>query len=119
MIVAGLIALTLILTGLAIRVGVDRGTTTRVLTTSDPEPLLYAEFGAVGVVPAVPVFIAISLFTSLPAWAAPVTMVVLASGTVLTIHRGSMGRAQPRGAVLSAHLPSWMTRHQIRDDASA
>ena len=119
MIVAGLIALTLILTGIAVRVGVDRGTTTRVLTSSEPEPLLYAEFGAVGVAPAVPAFIAISMFTSLPAWAAPVTMVVLASGTVLMIHRGSMGRARPHGAVLSAHLPSWMTGHQIRDDASA
>ena len=104
---------------IAVRVGVDRGTTTRVLTSSEPEPLLYAEFGAVGVAPAVPVFIAISMFTSLPAWAAPVTMVVLASGTVLMIHRGSMGRARPHGAVLSAHLPSWMTGHQIRDDALA
>jgi hypothetical protein len=77
-------------------VGVEppgRGITTRVITASEPEPLLYAEL--VGVALAVPVFIAISMFTSLPAWAAPVTMAVLASGTVLTIHRRSEGRAQP------------------------
>ncbi len=97
MIVAGLIALTVILTGVAIRVGVDRGITTRVITASEPEPLIYAELGAHGVVPTVPVFVAISMFTSLPAWLAPMTMVVVAFGIVLTIRRVTAGR-EPRKA---------------------
>ena len=102
MIVAGLVAVTVILTGIAIRVGVARGITTRMITAAEPEPALYVELGAFAVVPAVPVFIAISGFMSLPTWASATAMAVVAFGIVLTIRRVSAGRA-PRKAWSSAH----------------
>ena len=102
MIVAGLVTVTVILTGIAIRVGVARGITTRMITAAEPEPARYVELGAFAVVPAVPVFIAISGFMSLPTWAAATAMAVVAFGIVLTVRRVSAGRA-PHKARSSAH----------------